>query len=182
MAGSEFGLVVTALDPFGNVDTNFSGNVAVALANNPGGATLGGTLTVTAQNGVATFSDLTLDQPGIGYTLQVSSNGLTSATTSAFNVQTSIAVGSGVGWGTRDPPRSRPPPTDCGCSRRPEHRLALAGDQPGADQPQPGRDAGCRRHHGSRLQRHQLRTGHALRLGDELHDHLRPADQRGRTG
>ena len=42
------------------MDTNFSGSVAVALSNNPGGATLGGTLTVTAQDGVATFSDLTL--------------------------------------------------------------------------------------------------------------------------
>ena len=64
-----FGLVVAAEDPFGNVDPNFSGSVTVALSNNPGGATLGGTLTVTAQNGVATFSGLTLNQPGIGYTL-----------------------------------------------------------------------------------------------------------------
>ena len=63
LAGSGFGLVVSAEDPFGNVDTNFGGSVAVALLNNPGGATLGGTLTVTAQSGVATFSGLTLDQP-----------------------------------------------------------------------------------------------------------------------
>ena len=60
--------------------------MAVALLNNPGGATLGGTLSVTAQSGVATFSGLTLDEPGTGYTLQVSSNGLTAATTEAFNV------------------------------------------------------------------------------------------------
>ena len=69
-AGSGFGLVVAAEDPFGNVDSHFDGSVTVALANNPGGATLGGTLTATAQNGVATFSGLTLDQPGIGYTLR----------------------------------------------------------------------------------------------------------------
>ena len=84
--GSGFGLVVSAEDPFGNVDPTFDGSVAVALLNNPGGATLGGTLIVTAQSGVATFSGLTLDQPGTGYTLQVSSNGLTAATTNAFNV------------------------------------------------------------------------------------------------
>ena len=41
---------------------------------------------MTAQSGVATFSGLTLNKPGIGYTLQVSSNGLTAATTNAFNV------------------------------------------------------------------------------------------------
>ena len=100
MAGSAFGLVVVAEDPFGNVDTNFNGSVAVALSNNPGGATLGGTLNVTAQNGVATFSDLTLDKPGIGYTLQVSTIGLTAATTNPFNVQTSIATVA-VGWGAQ---------------------------------------------------------------------------------
>ncbi len=37
----------------------------VALYNNPSGATLGGTLTVTAQNGVAVFSGLTLDNAAI---------------------------------------------------------------------------------------------------------------------
>ena len=100
LAGSGFGLVVTAEDPFDNVDTNFVGSVAVALLNNPGVATLGGTVSVTAQNGVATFSGLTLNEPGIGYTLSVSSSGLTAATTSAFNVQTQIATVA-VGWGTQ---------------------------------------------------------------------------------
>ena len=48
-AGSGFGLVVTAEDGFGNVDPTFTGSVTLALANNPGGATLGGTLTVQRQ-------------------------------------------------------------------------------------------------------------------------------------
>ena len=86
-AGSAFGLVVTAEDPFGNVDSNFNGTVAVALLNNPGSATLGGALTTTAQSGVATLAGLTMDQPGIGYTLQVTSNGLTAAATNPFNVR-----------------------------------------------------------------------------------------------
>ena len=84
--GLGFGLTVAAEDQFDNVDTNFGGSVTVALLNNPGGATLGGALSVTAQSGVATFSGLTLNVIGTGYTLQVSSNGLTGATTDAFNV------------------------------------------------------------------------------------------------
>ena len=37
----------------------------MALANNPGGATLGGTLTATASDGVATFSGLTLNKAAV---------------------------------------------------------------------------------------------------------------------
>ena len=64
MIGSGFGLTVSAEDPYGNVDTSFSGSVNVALSTNPVGATLGGTLSVSAQSGVAAFSGLTLDQIG----------------------------------------------------------------------------------------------------------------------
>ena len=91
-AGSGFGLTVTAEDSSGNVDSSFNGTVTVALLNNPGGTTLGGTLTVTAQSGVATFSGLTLDKAANGYTLLVSGNGLTDATTSAFNVTPAAAT------------------------------------------------------------------------------------------
>ena len=45
---------------------------------------LGGTLTVQVNQGVATFSDLALDLAADGYTLQVSSSGLPSITTAAF--------------------------------------------------------------------------------------------------
>ena len=91
-AGAGFGLTVTAEDNSGNVVSSFNGTVTVALANNPGGATLGGTLTVTAQSGVATFSGLTLDKAGTGYTLLVSASGLASATTSAFDVTPAAAT------------------------------------------------------------------------------------------
>ena len=57
-----------------------------SLANNPDGANLGGTLSVTANNGVATFAGLTLDQLGTGYTLAVSSNGLSGATSNGIDV------------------------------------------------------------------------------------------------
>jgi hypothetical protein len=85
-AGAGFGLAVSAEDAYGNVAIPFTGGVAVALANNPGGSTLGGTTTVNAVNGVATFSGLTLDKAGSSYTLQATSSGLSPATTNPFNV------------------------------------------------------------------------------------------------
>jgi len=41
---------------------------------------------VNVVNGVATFTNLSIDQPGTGYTLQASASGLTAATSSPFNV------------------------------------------------------------------------------------------------
>ncbi len=84
-AGQTFGLSVEAVDALGNLNPTFSSPVTLSLGNNAGG-TLDGTLTVNAVNGVAAFSGLTLDKAGIGYTLQVSSNGLTATTTGAFTV------------------------------------------------------------------------------------------------
>lgn len=62
-------IVVTMRDFEGNTVTSFTGNVTLSLANNPGGAQLGGTLTVAAVAGVATFSAVELDTVGEGYTL-----------------------------------------------------------------------------------------------------------------
>jgi hypothetical protein len=84
--GIGFGLSVSIEDGSDNVVTSFDGSVTVALANNPGGAILGGTLTVSAVNGVATFAGLTLDSTGSGYTLQVSASGMTPVTTDPFDV------------------------------------------------------------------------------------------------
>src|SRR5205823_10190803 len=60
------------------------GSVTVALGNNPGGSTLGGTTTVAAVGGVVTFSDLTLDKAAPGYWL--TATGLGTATSSSFNI------------------------------------------------------------------------------------------------
>jgi hypothetical protein len=73
-------------DAFGNRATTATNAVTVALGANPGGATLSGTTTVSAVNGAATFSDLSLDKAGTGYTLATSSVGLSGATSVAFNV------------------------------------------------------------------------------------------------
>ncbi|MGA7499857.1 MAG: hypothetical protein WBX00_24265, partial [Isosphaeraceae bacterium] len=90
-AGTGFGLAVTAEDPYGNVASGFTGSVTIALANNPGGSTLGGTLTATAVNGVASFSGLTLNKAGTGYTLKATSGSLTAATTTPINVTSSVS-------------------------------------------------------------------------------------------
>ena len=60
-------VVVAIQDVSGNTVTNTSWAVAVALGANPGGGTLLGTTTVDAVNGVATFGDLAIRQPGVGY-------------------------------------------------------------------------------------------------------------------
>ncbi len=93
LAGATINAVsVAAQDASGNTVTSFTGAVTVAIANNAGGATLSGTTTVNAIAGLATFSDLKLNRPGTGYTLVLNASGLTSATTSAFDITTGSAA------------------------------------------------------------------------------------------
>ena len=73
-------------DAFGNrtADTD---SISLAINNDPvGGSTLGGTLTVAATAGVASFSDININQAGTGFTIDATSGGLTLATSSAFNI------------------------------------------------------------------------------------------------
>jgi len=80
---------VTVLDAFGNRNTTYTGQVTIAIGQNGGllmPGTLSGTKTVTVVNGVATFSDLSIDQPGSGYTLVVSGPTLTGAESARFNI------------------------------------------------------------------------------------------------
>ncbi len=81
-----FGLQASIEDQYGNVVTTDTNTVTVAFANNPTGATLSGTLSVAASQGVATFSGLEINKTGTGYTLQVTSSGLSSAVSSAIDV------------------------------------------------------------------------------------------------
>jgi hypothetical protein len=85
---------VAVQDSLGNVVTSSTVNITVALSSGTGtaGARLGGTTTVNAVNGVATFSTLTVDSTGAGYALTASATGLSGATSSAFSVATSSAT------------------------------------------------------------------------------------------
>lgn len=65
--------------------------VTLALAVNPGGATLAGTLGVTSSAGVATFDDVWLDKAANGYTLIAGSPDLGPDTSTAFAVHPASA-------------------------------------------------------------------------------------------
>jgi hypothetical protein len=82
---------VTALDAFDNVDLSFAGDIDLAIDNNPGAGTLSGTLTLTASGGISTFSDISIDKIGPGYTLAATSGTLTAATSAAFDITAAAA-------------------------------------------------------------------------------------------
>ncbi|WP_224247027.1 S8 family serine peptidase [Hyalangium gracile] len=77
---------VALQDAFGNVATNATEAITVALGNNPRNGTLSGTKTVNAINGVATFADLSINRKGQGYTLQATAGALPAATSAAFDI------------------------------------------------------------------------------------------------
>jgi hypothetical protein len=83
---------VEVQDALGNRVTGSGASIAMAIGTNPGGSTLGGTTTVSAAAGVASFSTLTLNKSGVGYTLGATSGGLSAATSAAFTVNPGVAT------------------------------------------------------------------------------------------
>ncbi len=77
---------VAVEDTLGNVDATFSGGITLALSTNPGLSTLSGSTTVVVVSGVATFSDLTINKAANGYVLSASSAGLSTVTSTSFNI------------------------------------------------------------------------------------------------
>src|SRR5437660_1744684 len=77
---------VAVQDAQGNIVTTATTSITLAIGTNPASGTLAGTKIVAAVNGVATFSTLSLNMVGTGYTLTATATGLTSATSSAFNI------------------------------------------------------------------------------------------------
>lgn len=78
-------VTVEVLDASGQLITNSAATSSTAAVtvqiepnSNPGGGSLSGTTTENAVGGIASFSDLTIDKPGIGYALIASSPGITS--------------------------------------------------------------------------------------------------------
>jgi hypothetical protein len=83
-------VTVEVEDSFGNVETgDNTDSVTMAIGTNPGGGTLSGTNPVTVSAGVATFSNLSINAVGNGYTLTASSGSLTGATSNPFNITNS---------------------------------------------------------------------------------------------
>src|SRR5690242_18182347 len=84
---------VTARDSAGNTSTNYNGVIRVAIATDGSSgknAKLVGDTVATAVSGVATYSGLSVDQPGSGYTLSAAlATGPSMGTSAAFDVSTS---------------------------------------------------------------------------------------------
>jgi len=77
---------VTVRDSFANTARDSSAAIAVAIAANPGGGALAGTVTRNATAGVARFDDLSISRAGSGYTLVASSPGLSGAASAGFTI------------------------------------------------------------------------------------------------
>src|SRR6266566_3906865 len=81
---------VTAYDALGNTATDFTGPIRLAFgtdASVSGNAALAGRNPVPAVAGVATFTDLAVNQPGSGYTLTAAfGNATPVATSAAFKI------------------------------------------------------------------------------------------------
>jgi hypothetical protein len=77
---------VLVRDSVGATDSAFTGTISVALGPDSTGATLNGTTDVRPVNGIASFSNLSINKAGT-YTLTASTSGSTAVTSTAFSVQ-----------------------------------------------------------------------------------------------
>ncbi len=88
-------VTVLVQDFFGHTVTggaSASSDITLAIGANPGGGVLAGSRTVAGNNGLATFSNLSIDAFGSNYTLVASSGTLTPATSSAFSITSTTPV------------------------------------------------------------------------------------------
>jgi len=91
-------VAVTILDTAGNKVWRATNRVTLTLGSDPAGGTLRGTTTVAPSNGVAIFSNLSIDNPGPGYTFAAAAPGLAVETSNAFEVRkplTFVSVSAG---------------------------------------------------------------------------------------
>jgi hypothetical protein len=79
---------VSVVDSSSAVISGYSGDITLRIGTNPAGGTLSGTLTVSAVAGVASFSNLQINQIGDGYTLVASSSSgnLVEVTSGTFDI------------------------------------------------------------------------------------------------
>src|SRR5438477_4458038 len=85
-------LRVALQDAFGTTVPGATQVVSLSLGTNPSGATLSGTTTRGAVDGVATFDNLSVDRPGSGYTLAATAPALTGAASTSFAVHLTFAA------------------------------------------------------------------------------------------
>src|SRR2546427_10496011 len=92
-AGATFtpAVELTALDTDGQPFTGFSGTITIALGDHPAGAALAGTLSASANGGLARLPDIRLNKTG-SYTVTATAPGLTAATSAAFDITPGAAT------------------------------------------------------------------------------------------
>jgi len=93
-AGAPLTLVVEARDAFDNLATTFAGTLDLTIGTNPGGGTLGGTISKLFSGGLASFGvaeGLNINKLGVGYVLHAASGAFT-VDSAAFNVTASRLV------------------------------------------------------------------------------------------
>lgn len=95
-------VAVEAQDAFGNVASGYAGNVTMFITPGSGasGATLSGTTTVTPVDGVATFVDLSVDLPGMAYTLTATDGVVTSGASAPFDITAPVPGWAAMSSGT----------------------------------------------------------------------------------
>jgi hypothetical protein len=81
---------VEILNASGQLVTNAKAAVTVVITPNSGSGALSGTTTVNASEGVASFSNLSINQPGFGYSLTATSSGMNPATSTDFTIWGSL--------------------------------------------------------------------------------------------
>ena len=97
------------LDAQGNITTYFNDEVTLSIENDPSSrnavflSTGQTTMKTNAINGVVNFGDFLIDQPGNGYVLKASADGLSQATTNSFNISGSTKVFRSVGFNSTIP-------------------------------------------------------------------------------
>jgi uncharacterized repeat protein (TIGR03803 family) len=91
-AGANLGSIkVHLLDAQGRLLTSFNGDVTLEIDSGPDGASLDGTTTVTAVNGVATFTGLTLTTAGT-YTLRALADAAVTGISQSFTISAAAAA------------------------------------------------------------------------------------------
>jgi alpha-tubulin suppressor-like RCC1 family protein len=83
-------VLVAVRDAFDNTVTTATNAITLAISGNSGGGTLSGTTTVAAVDGIATFSNLTVDNAGQAYSLLATAANLSGATSSSFDIRVPI--------------------------------------------------------------------------------------------
>src|SRR5437879_11360420 len=76
--------IATVMFPVNPLASGFTGNITVAIGTNPSSGTLSGTKTVAAVAGGASFSGLSIDKGGTGYTL--TATGAVRTTRASLNI------------------------------------------------------------------------------------------------